>query len=119
MLSLKLMTTLDPCATLAAPLAGVVLETFGADSPVGVPVIEMSSIPIHSSLPAASVVMIRTWTRDWLSAAAGRVPLTGVTSEARLGPEDASATKPAGRFVKLPLEPTRYWSATGETALSA
>src|SRR5438309_7636293 len=45
----------------------------------GVPVIEMSSIPIHSSLPAASVVMMRTWTTGWLSALAGRLTETGVT----------------------------------------
>ena len=73
----------------------------------------MSSTPTHSSLPTAFVVMIRTWTSDWLFTAAGSVTLTGVTAVARLGPVVASATKPAGTFVKLPVEPTRYWSATG------
>src|SRR6267142_5869425 len=63
------------------------------------PVIEMSSMPTHSSLPAASVVITRTWTSGWLSAAAGRVTFTGVTAVARLGPVVASATKPAGRMV--------------------
>ena len=58
--------------------------------------IEMSSMPTHSSLPTASVVIIRTWTSGWLSAAAGKVALTGVTSVARLGPVVASATKAGG-----------------------
>ena len=65
-------------------------------------VTEMSSTPTHSSIPGASVVMIRTSTTGWLFAAAGRVTLTGVTSVARLGPVVASATYPAGRFVYVP-----------------
>src|SRR6266545_6649722 len=90
---------------------GFVIET-------AVPVIAMSSIPIHSSLPTASVVITRIWTRGWFSAVVGRVTLTGVTAVARLGPVLASATKPSGTFVKLPLAPTRNCRATGWTALS-
>src|SRR6185436_7824390 len=55
---------------------GFVVET--AD-----PVIEMSSIPTHSSLVAALVVMIRTCTTGWLSAFAGRAAERGVTRVAR------------------------------------
>jgi len=51
----------------------------------------MSSMPTHSSLPAALVVMMRTCTWAWLSAAAGRVTVTGVTSVACEGPLVASA----------------------------
>src|SRR6185369_3769952 len=42
------------------------------------PVMLMSSMPIHSSLPTASVVMMRTWTTGWLFALAGSVADTGV-----------------------------------------
>jgi hypothetical protein len=97
--SLKVMTMADVTAMFVAPAAGVVPFTVGARSPIGVPVTLMSSMPIHSSLLAASVVMILTCTTGWLPAAAGSVTLTGVTSVARLGPEEASATKPAGRLV--------------------
>src|SRR4029453_6999747 len=63
--------TLRPVSTgtLIAPLAGVVDWTVGAwSAPL---VIEMSSMPTHSSLPTALAVMIRTWTSGWLSTAAG------------------------------------------------
>jgi len=39
----------------------------------------MSSMPINSSFPVLFVVMIRTSTSGWLSAAAGNVALTAVT----------------------------------------
>src|SRR5262249_12079928 len=98
--------------TSTAPLEGVLDCTTGAWSPaVAVPA--MSSPPTRSSLPTASVVMILSWTRGWFHVAAGSETFTGVTSVARLGPVVASATKPAGRLVYEPVEPTRYWSATG------
>ena len=77
------------------------LATVGAVSG-GTPVTEMSSMPTHSSLPGASVVMTRIWTTAWLFAAEGSVTLTGVTRVARLGPLVASATYPAGTFVNDP-----------------
>ena len=78
-------------ATSVAPTAGVVLATDGALSGAGPAVTEMSSTPTHSSLPVALLVMTRSWTTGWLSAAAGRLTLTGVTRVA-LGPALASAT---------------------------
>ena len=76
-------------------------------------------MPIHSSEPTASVVITRISTNGWFSATAGRVTLIGVTSVARLGPVEASATKPASMLVYAPVFPTRYWRATGWIALSA
>ena len=49
---------------------------------ITVPVTEMSSTPTHSSLPTAFDVITRTCTSGWLSAAAGSVALTDVTSVA-------------------------------------
>ena len=102
----------DTTSGLAAP------STDGGVGPVGEPVTWMSSMPIHSSLLTAFVVMMRTWTTGWLSAAAGSAAATGVTRVARLGPLEASATKPAGTFVKSPVLPTRNCRATAWTALS-
>ena len=87
-------------------------EITAAVGPVAVPVMLMSSIPTHSSFPAALEVMILTCTKAWLSHAAGKVALTAVTSVAKLGPDVASATKPAGTLVKGPVFPIRYCSAT-------
>ena len=99
--SLKVTETSASTATPVASFAGIVDWTAGAASPtIGVPVTEMSSMPTHSSLPTASVVMTRTLTIGWLFAAAGSVTLTGVTSVARLGPVVASATN-AGREVRV------------------
>jgi hypothetical protein len=92
-------------------------EGVGVGSGIGSPVTEMASTPIHSSLPTALVVMTRTCRSGWLFAAAGRTALTEVVVVA-LGPADASATNPAGTFVKLPLLPARNCSATGWTELS-
>ena len=108
--SLNVTEMLASRATLLAPFAGTDAWTAGAESVV---VTEMSSTPTHSSDPTASVVMTRNSTSDWFNAAAGSETLTGVTSVARLGPVEASATKAAGMFVYEPLPPTRYWSATG------
>src|SRR5829696_1086540 len=105
-------------ATSVAPSRGEVVWTAGASS-IGDATTPMSSMPTHSSLPVAFVVMIRTWTTAWSLAAAGRTTSTGVTRLARSGPDVASATKPAGRLVYVPVVPTRYWTATGCTALSA
>ncbi len=52
----------------------------------------MSSMPTHSSCPAAFVVITRICTSGWLSAAAGNVVSTGVTRLAAPGPLVASAT---------------------------
>ena len=62
--SLKLTVTLAPTPTFESPSDGVVLCTVGASS-VGfdVPVTAMSSMPTHSSLPTALVVMILSWMR--------------------------------------------------------
>ena len=62
----------------------------------------MSSTPIHSSLPTAFVVMTRTSTSGWLSAAAGSTTQTGVTRVGLARPVVASATNAAGTFVKSP-----------------
>ena len=63
--SLNVTPTGALAGTFMAPLVGVVLTTVGGKSVVlGVPVIEMSSIPTHSSLPVALVVMTRNWTCD-------------------------------------------------------
>ncbi|MFO0873899.1 MAG: hypothetical protein U0575_07995 [Phycisphaerales bacterium] len=61
---------------------------------------------------------MRSWSRDWFSHAAGSVTLTLVTSVAVLGPELASATKPAGTLVKGSNGLVRYCKATGWIALS-
>ena len=113
-------TGTDP-ASPATTLSAAGHEATGEAGPPlpGVPTTAMSSTPIHSSLPAASVVTTRSWTTGWSSVASGRTADTGVTRVARFGPVDASATNAAGTFVKLPLVPTRYWRATGWMALSA
>ena len=86
-------------AGLAAPVAeGLVVP----DAPVTL----MSSMPTHSSLPAALVVMMRSCTSGWSSVDAGSVTETGVTRVAAPG-SVASGTYAAGTFVKSPVEPTR------------
>jgi len=55
-------------------------------------VTSMSSTPTHSSCPAASVVITRTWTSGCPSAAAGRLALTRLTLVASPGPLVASGT---------------------------
>jgi hypothetical protein len=115
--SLKVIEGEASSATFGVPFAGVVDATLGATSPT-TGAIEMSSMPTHSSLPTALLVMILTWTSGWLLTAAGSVALTAVTCVARLGPVVASARNPVGTLVKLPVEPTRYWRATGWTASS-
>ena len=54
----------------------------------------ISSMPTHSSLPTALVVMMRTCSVGALFASDGRVTLTGVVSSglALFGPAVASAT---------------------------
>ena len=114
--SVNVTVGLTSAATPVAPSAGVVDWTAGA---VSVPAVTaMSSMPTHSSEPTASVVRMRTWRFGWSFAAGGRATLTGVTGWSEPAPAVASATKPAGTFVKLPLVPARYWTATGCTALS-
>ena len=103
---------------LVGALVGTVVGVLVATAPQ-VPEMSMSSMPTHSSLPVALMVMARTCTCGWLSAAAGRKTSTGVTCVAKLGPVVASATKPAGTLVKFPAAPRRKWSATCCTALSA
>ena len=95
--SLNVTSGVVEIATPVAPFAGFVDATNGAASP-DVPVIEMSSTPIISSVLGASVIRIRTSTSGWLSAAAGSCALTGVTSVA-VPPWLASATNPAGTLV--------------------
>jgi hypothetical protein len=68
----------------------------------------ISSIPTHSSFPGAFVVIMRSSTRGWLSAAAGSITSIGVTRVAKLGPDEASAMYPPATLVKLPLLPIRY-----------
>jgi hypothetical protein len=76
----------------------------------------MSSMPTHSSCPAAFVVMTRICTSGWLFAPGGNVVRTGVTRVAALGPVVASATYPPGAAANSPVAPTRYWTATGSAA---
>src|SRR5689334_1487314 len=109
--SLNVTLRFEPTMMSVAPADGTVDWTNGASSSAAIA--EMSSTPTHSSAPTALAVMIRTCTSDWSLAAAGSPTSTGVTSPARFGPSVASSTKPAGRLVKLPLLPTRYWTATG------
>ena len=96
--SLKAIETFASTGTSTAPFVGVVDCTAGAWSAAAA-VTEMSSTPTHSSLPTAFVVMIRSWTSGWLSTAAGSETFTAVTSVARLGPVEASATNAAGTLV--------------------
>ena len=63
----------SPSATLPLPTLITGVEPTPAATTL------MSSMPIHSSLPAAFVVMIRSSTSAWLSTAAGRVTDTGVS----------------------------------------
>jgi hypothetical protein len=114
--SLNVTLRFEPTTMSVAPAAGTVDWTKGASSSAAIAV--MSSMPTHSSGPLAFVVMIRTWTVAWSLAAAGSPTSTGVTSPARFGPSVASSTKPAGRFVNVPLAPTRYCTATASTALA-
>ncbi len=82
-------TSVCPGSTgLGVPEAAVIAGGLGAVSSSTT----KSSMPTHSSLPAASAVMIRSCTIGWLSTAAGNVTSTGVTTVARLGPVVASAT---------------------------
>ena len=90
--SLNVMPTFAVVATAVAPAAGVVLATDGALSGAGPAVTEMSSTPTHSSLPVALLVMTRSWTSGWLSAAAGRRDAHRRHEGRRLGPAVASAT---------------------------
>ena len=73
--SLNVTCTFASSGTSIAPSVGVVVATVGAVSG-GTPVTAMSSMPTHSSVPFASVVMTRIWTIGWLFAAGGRVTLT-------------------------------------------
>src|SRR5689334_10113760 len=114
--SVKVTERFDPIGMFVSPLAGDVDWTSGAESSAAIA--EMSSTPTHSSGPLAFAVMILTWTALWSFAAAGRPTSTGVTRVASFGPVVASATNPAGRFVYVPLAPTRYWTATDWIALA-
>lgn len=105
--SLKLIVMFVSARALV-PNAGRTSVICGAGSPTLSAVTLISSMPTHSSLPEALAVIIRTWSWDWLLAAAGNGALTLITCVARLGPVVASRTKPApGTFVKLPVVPTR------------
>ncbi len=56
------------------------MERFGrGGAPHPAVLMTMSSIPTHSSLPVAFVVMTRSWTSDWLLTAAGSTTQTFVT----------------------------------------
>lgn len=104
----------SPSVTVTSPAV-----SSGSAEGMGVPETSRSSMPTHSSLPAALVVRIRSCTNGRLSAAAGRTRSTGVERVASFGPVVASATKAAGTFTNGPAVPTRYCSATGWIALSA
>ncbi len=98
------MTSVCPCSTVpGVPVAPVMVGVVGAVAASTT----MSSMPTHSSLPTALVVMMRSCTRAWLSTAAGSVTSTLVVATARLGPVVASATNAAGTFVQAPALPMR------------
>ncbi len=73
--AVAVMTSVWPCSTgLGVPVALVIVGLVGAVAASTT----MSSMPTHSSLPAALVVMMRSCTTAWLSTADGRVTSTDV-----------------------------------------
>ena len=73
-----------PAATTDSPAGHVATIGRLTTPPSGVPVTERLSIPTHSSLPPALLVMTRSCSSGWLAAAAGSVTLTGVVCVAWL-----------------------------------
>ncbi len=86
------MTLPEPAANTDKPAGQEATMGRLTTPPLGVPVTERLSIPTHSSVPTAFVVITRNCNSGWLSATAGKTTLTGVVCVARLGPLVASAT---------------------------
>ncbi len=76
---------LSPSVMVASPIETTVSPASGSLDTL------MSSMPTHSSLPAALVVRMRTWTWAWLLTSLGSVTSIGVTWPAIDGPWVASA----------------------------
>lgn len=120
MVSVKRSTILPSAATATAPSsgsAGLTAASVGGVTSAATPVLEtmMSSMPTHSSLPAALAVMMRISRSAALFAATPNTTSIAVTCVA-VPPVVASATNAA--LTQLP-SPTRYCTGTCWIALSA